>query len=206
KLDVTYRKHGLGRTLVEVQEAAKTVLATDVLSDEMISQLGDAARFMVYGKNHVMHREGDAIDRITFLKTGWVRRSRGMELSAGIADLALGADERLALDYLGGGNCLGLEGVERDDKWKYTATVMARTEALEISIPHLRANPELKRAIMRAFSKFSIADDDVDLETLLDKRTLAATEKEISTGLVDGTNLLVMDMDLCVRCGNCSLA
>src|SRR5947207_2669697 len=83
----------LGRTLVDVKDAAKTVLADDVLSDEMISQLGDAARFMVYGKNHVMHREDDAIDRITFLKTGWVRRSRGMELSAGISDLAMGADE-----------------------------------------------------------------------------------------------------------------
>jgi Fe-S-cluster-containing dehydrogenase component len=35
---------------------------------------------------------------------------------------------------------------------------------------------------------------------------LAAQERLIDTGLVDGTNLLVMDMDLCVRCGNCSLA
>jgi Fe-S-cluster-containing dehydrogenase component len=35
---------------------------------------------------------------------------------------------------------------------------------------------------------------------------LAAQERLIETGLVDGTNLLVMDMDLCVRCGNCSLA
>ena len=206
KLDVTYRKHGLDRTLVDVKDAAHNMLAEDVLPDDLIKQLGDAARFMVYGKNHVLHREGDPVDRIVFIKTGWVRRSRGMELSAGISDLALGADEQLALDFLGGGNCLGLEGVEQDVKWNYTATVMARTEALEVSIPHLRDNPKLKQAVMRSFPAFSIADDDVNLEVMLDKRTLAATEKEISTGLVDGTNLLVMDMDLCVRCGNCSLA
>jgi len=33
-----------------------------------------------------------------------------------------------------------------------------------------------------------------------------AAAKEIETGIVEGTNLLVMDMDLCIRCGNCSLA
>jgi Fe-S-cluster-containing dehydrogenase component len=77
---------------------------------------------------------------------------------------------------------------------------------LEISIPHLRTNPKLRDAVKRSFPEFSTADDDVNLARSLDKQTVAATEKEISTGLVDGTNLLVMDMDLCVRCGNCSLA
>jgi Fe-S-cluster-containing dehydrogenase component len=40
----------------------------------------------------------------------------------------------------------------------------------------------------------------------LNKPLVAATEREIATGVVDGTNLLVMDMDKCVRCGNCSMA
>ena len=39
-----------------------------------------------------------------------------------------------------------------------------------------------------------------------DKRVLSATSKEIETGVVDGINLLVMDMAKCIRCGNCSLA
>ena len=201
KLDVTYRKHGLGRTLEEVRQAAQ-----GVFSPELLTQLGDAARFMVYGKNHVLHREGDPVDRLTFIKSGWVRRMRGMAFSTDVVDVAMGADESIALDFLGAGNCLGLEGVERDEKWKYTATILARTEVLEISIPHLRSNPKLREAVMRSFPQFSIADDDVSLAKSLDTRSVVATEKEISTGLVDGTNLLVMDMDLCVRCGNCSLA
>jgi Fe-S-cluster-containing dehydrogenase component len=49
-------------------------------------------------------------------------------------------------------------------------------------------------------------DDDTTMSAGGDKRSLVAAEKEISTGIVDGVNLLVMDMDLCVRCGNCSFA
>ena len=33
-----------------------------------------------------------------------------------------------------------------------------------------------------------------------------AASREIETGVVDGVNLLVMDMAKCIRCGNCSLA
>ena len=59
-----------------------------------------------------------------------------------------------------------------------------------------------------AFSGFSNADDTLPLtiEALPDLNVLKSTEQEIATGIVDGANVLVMDMDLCVRCGNCSLA
>jgi Fe-S-cluster-containing dehydrogenase component len=83
---------------------------------------------------------------------------------------------------------------------------MARSEILEIPLVELRANPELCSRIVKAFAAFSLADDDTSLSERSDKKSLAAAEKEIATGIVDGVNLLVMDMDLCVRCGNCSLA
>src|SRR6266849_7346682 len=84
---------------------------------------------------------------------------------------------------------------------------MARTEVLEIPVEPLAANPELSNRIIAAFSAFSNADDRPPaIEEVEDLRALAAAEEEITTGIVDGANLLVMDMDLCVRCGNCSLA
>src|SRR5207244_10556495 len=92
--------------------------------------------------------------------------------------------------------------------WKYTASVMARTEVLEVPIEPLSADAALRDQIISAFSNFSNADDKLPptIEEIADPRVLAATEEEISTGIVDSVNLLVMDMDLCVRCGNCSLA
>jgi Fe-S-cluster-containing dehydrogenase component len=54
----------------------------------------------------------------------------------------------------------------------------------------------------------SDADDALPqtIEAVPDLRSLSSAEQEIATGIVDGANLLVMDMDLCIRCGNCSLA
>jgi len=91
-------------------------------------------------------------------------------------------------------------------RWAYTAVVLQRTEVLEVAMPPLRADAGLRETFLRTFSKFSQADDDVRVAMGLNKPLVAATEREIATGVVDGTNLLVMDMDKCVRCGNCSMA
>jgi Fe-S-cluster-containing dehydrogenase component/CRP-like cAMP-binding protein len=200
-LDTSYRRHGLARALVDVRAAAG-----EDFDPELIAQLGDAARFVVYGKNHQLTREGEEIGHVVFIKNGWVRRARGDQHDLILTDLAPTAREVSGVDFLGAGNCLGLEGVERDARWAYSATVLARTEALEISISALRENTRLRSVLLEKFGAFSLADDDTRLERSADALTLAAADREIATGLVDATNLLVMDMDLCIRCGNCSLA
>jgi Fe-S-cluster-containing dehydrogenase component/CRP-like cAMP-binding protein len=202
KLDETYRKHGLGRTLEDVRQ-----VTGDAFSPELLKKLGNAARFMVYAKHHILFREGDPIDRIVFVRNGWVRRVRGLAYLPSMGDLMIGGlDAEVGVDFLGAANCLGLEGLREDQHWKYTATILQRTEVLEISIPALRADKTLLDTLARTFAGFSLADDIVEIGSGLDRRLVAATEKEIATGVVDGTNLLVMDMDKCVRCGNCSLA
>jgi Fe-S-cluster-containing dehydrogenase component/CRP-like cAMP-binding protein len=201
-LDLNYRKHGLSRTLIDVKQATG-----EAFGRGLIEKLGKSARFTVYAKHHVLFREGDLIDRVIFIKNGWVRRVRGLGYAAVRGDLLVeGLTEDVGVDFLGAGNCLGLEGVERDERWAYTAVVLQRTEVLEVAMPPLRADAELKNTLVRTFSDFSLADDDVRVSTGLDKDLVRATEREIATGVVDGTNLLVMDMDKCVRCGNCSMA
>lgn len=201
-LDANYRKHGLGRTLIDVRQATG-----EAFRQELIDKLGKSARFMVYAKHHVLFREGDLIDRVIFMKTGWVRRMRGLGRGVIMGDLLVeGLTDDVGVDFLGAGNCLGLEGAEKDARWAYTAVVLQRTEVLEIAFPPLRADKELRDTVVRTFSEFSTADDDVQVSTSLNKELVSATEREIATGIVDGTNLLVMDMDKCVRCGNCSMA
>src|SRR2546423_454604 len=201
-LDQTYRKHGLSRTLIDVRQATGEAFGPD-----LIDKLGKSARFMVYAKHHVLFREGEIIDRVVFIKNGWVRRVRGLGYGAVMGDLLIeGLPDDVGVDFLGAGNCLGLEGVERDTRWAYTTVVLQRTEVLEVAMPPLRADRALRDTVVRTFSDFSLADDDVMVALGFKKEVIAAAEREISTGIVDGTNLLVMDMDKCVRCGNCSMA
>jgi Fe-S-cluster-containing dehydrogenase component/CRP-like cAMP-binding protein len=212
RLEGDYRRHGLERTLLKVQAATN-----NSFSLELREKLKEATRFAVYAKDHILFQEGDPIDRLFFINSGWTRRARGLASNLKqvrslasdprLADMVMELDADIGLDFLGAGNWLGLDAVfdSSQTRWKYSVTIMARTEVLEIEISHLRSNPALAQMISEHFPQFSEVDDKPP-EPPSDRRSVAAAGKEIATGIVDGTNLLVMDMDLCIRCGNCSLA
>ncbi len=200
-LDETYRAHGLGRVLEDLTEGGRSA------NEAIIRKLREIGRFMVYGKHHVLCQETMPIENIVLIKSGWVRRVRGVPLDPASTGVAVGIGQTIGVDFLGAGNCLGLEGAGENQTWKYSAAAMARTEVLEIPIAKLAAEPTLRNQIVAAFAAFSTVDDNPPaIEAVEDLRAMASAEAEIATGIVDGANLLVMDMDLCVRCGNCSLA
>lgn len=200
-LDETYRAHGFARALEDLSQPGR------VADDEIVERLRDIGKFMVYAKHHALCQEGTQIDKVLLIKSGWIRRVSGVPMDPTSTGVVLGVGASIGADFLGAGNCLGLDGARQPEKWKFTASVMARTEVIEIPVAPLAANPELRNRIVAAFSAFSTADDRPPaIEEVRDLRALASAEEEIATGIVDGANLLVMDMDLCVRCGNCSLA
>lgn len=200
-IDETYRAHGLGRVLEDLTRAGSTT------NDEIVQKLREISKFMVYGKHHVICQEQSPVEKIVLIQSGWVRRVRGVPFDAASAGVEVGMGQTIGVDFLGAGNCLGLEGVKTNDTWKYSASVMARTEVLEVPFAPLESDPKLRDRIVDAFAAFSTVDDfPPAIESVADLRALASSEQEIASGIVDGANLLVMDMDLCVRCGNCSLA
>lgn len=188
-LDNTYRTHGRDAAL----ESLKLLGG---LSAEMINELRNYSLFRVFAKNHVLFREKETINRLYLIKEGWARRtqtSTGKEVE----------------DFVGHGYCFGVEGVGREGKWAYSVTLMGRTEVLEISTSKLRQTPALQDAVLKLIAHHAPPAQVgafVNYKPAVHEGMLAAQERLIDTGLVDGTNLLVMDMDLCVRCGNCSLA
>ena len=201
-LDDTYRAHGLGRVFEDLHLNAQNV------SDELLNELKRVARYVVYGKNHVLCEEGKPVDRVVFIKSGWARQWHGIPIHPTSTGVVMAFGESIGVDFLGAGKCLGLEGVKETARWKYSASVMARTEALEIPLTTLSADAKLREELVRLFVRICGEEEFVPkpIDSNADIATLKSAEQEIATGVVDGANLLVMDMDLCVRCGNCSLA
>jgi Fe-S-cluster-containing dehydrogenase component/CRP-like cAMP-binding protein len=187
-LDNTYRNHGRDAAL----ESLKLMGG---LSAEMMSELKNYSSFRVFGKSHVLFHEKEPIKRIYIIRVGWVQRTQ----SSGGKEVK---------DFIGHGFCFGIEGVVRDASWPYAVTLMGRTEVLEIPITRLRQNSALQDALLKLIARHAPPPVGafVNYKPAVHEGMLAAQERLIDTGLVDGTNLLVMDMDLCVRCGNCSLA
>ena len=187
-LDNTYRNHGRDAAL----ESLKLMGG---LSAEMVGELRNYSMFRVFAKNHVLFRQSDQINRIYIIKEGWARRT----YSSGGKETE---------DFVGHGFCFGLEGVGKQGRWPYSVTLMGRTEILEISVSKLGQNYALQDSVLKLISQHAPPPigSFVNYKPAVHDGMVNAQERLIDTGLVDGTNLLVMDMDLCVRCGNCSLA
>ncbi|PYT08234.1 MAG: hypothetical protein DMF60_05240 [Acidobacteria bacterium] len=187
-LDNTYRTHGRDSSLEGLR-------LTGGLTPEMANELRGYSVFRVFGANHVLFRENDRVNRVYIIKGGWARRSQTV-------------GDKEVEDFIGHGYCFGIEGAAKDAKWPYTLTMMGRAEVVEIYTSKLRERQTLRDALVKVLATSSppAIGAFVNYNPAVHDAMLAAQERLIETGLVDGTNLLVMDMDLCVRCGNCSLA
>jgi Fe-S-cluster-containing dehydrogenase component/CRP-like cAMP-binding protein len=198
-LDATYRHNGRATVVRGIKVATE-------LSDEAVKQLEAIAQFRVYAKNHILFHAGAPIKHIYVLKSGWAR------LAAGVSDADAGDEEKNDNDwrvraegvFVGPSHCFGVEAITRDAQWAQTGTMLSRVEVLEIPVAKLRQHPELRETLLRALTGLAAPQNPTEGREPLP--IARAQEDLIETGLVDGTNLLVMDMDLCVRCGNCSMA
>ncbi len=201
-LDKLYVRHLKGGFFEELSWSLD-----DPLKREIMGRLSDMCDFILKGKDQVICQEGQPIEKIMIVKSGWVKRVRGIPPTAVPAMVTMAIDDDIGVDFLGPGNCLGLDAIHQPSDWKFSVSTITNAEILEVSLQKLAADPFVDQ-ITSTVSKLlpSTTSLPPTSKDLSENRTLMGVEAVINNGLVDAGNLLVIDMDLCVRCGNCSLA
>lgn len=147
-------------------------------------------------RGHVLASAGEVIRKLLLIRDGWVKRIGQ-------------AQNGEVTDYLGPGYILGFNALTvREARFPYRAVAMSRTELLEIPVEALHRDPALLEALRAALG--AAGDIGTPLQPtqalVFNPAVKAAQERILDRGLADANNLLLMDMDLCIRCGNCSLA
>jgi len=201
RVGTIYQERGLSTVVEQIRKATGFSL-----SPEQIQSLQSISRFRVYGRSHRLCQQGAEISKIFLIRNGWVRRDYDVpfaEERSVVASAMAGEN----IDFVGSGVALGLQSLTADSlQWEFTGMVMLRTEAMEIDVALLRGQPGIVRAMQSAFSQSSAIDKSERVATAIDPDELVTTEDLVTSGIVEAENVLVMDMDLCIRCGNCSLA
>lgn len=185
-LDASYSHHG--------HKAAWQELAIPANYAEQFLALADGlSEFHVLAKNHLLFRQGTPIESLYLIKEGWLKRQRSNPLT-----------NEEQFDFLGQGYCFGLAGIATTASWPYTVTLVGRSEVLAIPLAKLRRQPALADLLTQELGRF--APPPLAAESAPVAAARATQQQLIQTGLAESTNLLVMDLERCVRCGRCSLA
>src|SRR5712691_1238800 len=73
RIDTTYRSHGLANTIDQLR-----AVTGDTLTTVDLVAVGSLSQFMAYGRHHLLVKEGTPIDRLILMRSGWLRRVRGV--------------------------------------------------------------------------------------------------------------------------------
>ena len=155
-LDRNYRNYGLSLTLNELRDFDQVQF-----NDALLKRLNDAARFAVYEKDHVLFREGDPINRVFFVRNGWIQRVSGVEFNPRAAEIAARIGRVGRTRFLGAGTMSRARGGHDESaEWNYTAIVRGRTEVIEVAVTRLREDIELREPLMTFFSTRTAAAEN----------------------------------------------
>src|SRR5258708_3501696 len=120
QLGQIYELRGLDTAIERIRQATDAAF-----TQAQLDLLQEISSFRVFGRSHLLCEQGQQIDKVFLINNGWVRRSRDLARVDDATGWARLASESVDLDFLGGGNFLGFEGLSAPSPtvWKYSGTV-----------------------------------------------------------------------------------
>ena len=171
----------------------KTFLMPHV-EDELLSELVATAKIVSKERDEVLIKEGDDNNAVYLLRKGSVTVSKRV------------GGKEIVLNYVAAGNYVGEMALLSHQPRVATVTAASSTEAIEIDSAVFRKlldrDPELRKRVENEYER-RVSDRDImqrnaeagDLITFL-----------VREGMGEGTDVLLIDESLCVRCDNCEKA
>lgn len=163
-----------------------------VCSEEFIDDFKQRVELKSYDRGEVIVREGEPVDAIFLVRAGFVKLSQ-----------QVGAGE-LVVNYLSKGKLLGdSEFVMKLEQWQHTVRSVEHTELVRIDKSDfnllIEKHPKLQRSVWDSSAKRTKEAGRTRKNPIRSE----FLETALESGLVEGTSVLVIDLDACTRCDDC---
>ncbi|MDQ3939868.1 MAG: cyclic nucleotide-binding domain-containing protein, partial [Actinomycetota bacterium] len=164
------------------------------LDENAVEDLLDDAQFRILEPGEVLYREGDPASDMYLVRDGFLRVARKFK------------DDERVLQYFREGDVCGLNAILFEQP--QTATISANTRSEIIEVPAaslltlLDRHPEVRVYMSRQIEQV----EHIDLTKEAPKATtenLIPLEGLLDEGIVQGTEVLLINTAICVNCNNC---
>ncbi len=186
-LDENYKRRAL-------QDHLKSVPLFSSLPTEFIDSLRDSVELLRFGKGDVIVRQGDVADSFYLIRIGFVKVTESH------------AQSDLTLAYLGRGGYFGEIGLlSADGRRTATCTALDHVEVVKIAGADfhrmLDSHPKIREHIT------TVAEQHLKQnKEQMDAAASVSLDRFLAQGLIEAQSLLVLDLDKCTRCDNCTRA
>ncbi len=161
-------------------------------SESFVEEIKQRIELKSFRRNEVIAREGEFATATYLIRSGFVKLSQQMEQG------------HIVVNYLSKGMTLGdAEYFGGQGKWLFTATSVESTELVMVPAEDfarlILEYPDVEKLVWNS----SVARLK---ESGLSKKYIARSEflqQALQNGLVEGTSVLVIDLETCTRCDDC---
>lgn len=159
----------------------------------LIEHLKERAELVSISPGKPLVKEGDPVDAFYLLRSGNIKLTQ--KVGSGQA----------TVNYLSKGMTIGEVEllVEDVEKWLWSATSVAYSELIKISLEDfsllMRQHPQIERRLwrnaVRRIKESGYSRKNLDQSELI--------QFSLEKGLVEGNSILLIDLETCVRCDDC---